>query len=1060
MLQWSISLLGPLEVRRADGTPGSFATDKARALLAYLAAHPNQTYSRSVLAGLLWPDQPEGKARQSLRQTLLYLRQTLGSDADWLQVDRETVLLEPDPRIEIDLERFLSLVQANRQHRHRRAETCLPCLRRWETIVSLYRGEFLAGLSINSNLFEEWVLLVREQTRRHAMEALTGLADNAERRDDLAWASEYVRRQIELEPWQEEAHRALMRLLALDGRRSAALAQYQTCRRILAQELGIEPTVETVQLEQQIRTDTLKRSPIRHNLPTPGDPFIGRQTELAELAERLADPDIRLITLLGPGGIGKTRLALQVAVDHVGLFQHGVYFVPLATASTLDQVISAIIESLPYPFPDSASRHNQDAQTQLLNLIHSHPDMLLVLDNIDQATTLAPFLADMLRRAPGVRLLITSQERLNLRQEWVYEISGLAYPAGDEPTEAPAAEAYSAVELFVQNVRRVRRQFQPQDEMSSIIRICRLVEGMPLALELAAAWTVHHHCAEIADQIAAGLDILTASWSNASERHRSIRAVLEHSWQLLSPPDQDILSRLAVFCGGLEAQIAGDVAAAAPARWAAALSACIDKSLLRRSATGRYDLHPLLRQFALDKLAEQPALLQETQTRFVRRFAQFLEQQNRRLNSAAHKTALVEIGHEIDNIRQSWQWAIALDDLDAISQSIEGLYFFFDSRGHFEQGIHLFAQALSQWPDRPSHQAIIGRTSSSLGALYYRIGQRDLAQAALERGLGLAERLNSPADQMFALLHLSNLARYQGHDAQSERWAARSLTLAQQIGSTWGITRSLFVLGMLAYQAGRADEAGQLFDSSLATARSADNPRLLLSPLNALGDLACYRGDYEQAQAFFSQALALSRELDTPLNIAMHLNNLGTVYHYQEQYEQAALLYQESLDISIQIGDPIGQALALGNLSEIALLLARYDQARLYSQKGLEIGHSIQDQPIIVTCLNNLGEIDLACGNERAAWPPLLDALRLVQNSPAGAIVGRILVNLALLFARQHQPEQAAALLTLARDHPVSEQYTQNQAARLLQELDLTPLPQPPVWDQVMAAVWSLVTQP
>lgn len=257
-IRLSISLLGTFQVS-LDGRPAvGLATDKARALLAYLAVEANRPHSRSALAGLLWPDQPEDRARQSLRQALLYLRQALGEQDDregWLEVSRETVQLNRTGALWLDVAAFVALNETCRQHRHRHAETCQPCLRRWEEMATLYRGEFLAGFLVDdSDLFEEWTWLKREWLHRQAIEVLATLAACAERRGDYAQAREYAWQQVELEPWREEAHRALMRLLAQDGQRSAALAQYQACRRALAAELDVEPTTETQALYEQIKS--------------------------------------------------------------------------------------------------------------------------------------------------------------------------------------------------------------------------------------------------------------------------------------------------------------------------------------------------------------------------------------------------------------------------------------------------------------------------------------------------------------------------------------------------------------------------------------------------------------------------------------------------------------------------------------------------------------------------------------------------------------------------------------------------------------------------------------
>lgn len=267
----SISLLGSLQAS-LDDRPLSFATEKTRALLAYLAVERDRSHSRSALAGLLWPDQPEDKARQNLRQTLLYLRQSLGEDQSGtdalLQASRESVQFDAQAQSNVDIAHFVALDEACRQHRHTRLSACRPCLLRLAQMVELYRGDFLSGLDVDdSDLYQEWALLKREWLRRRAIEALSVLSLYQERRGNYARALGYAQRQVEMEPWHEEAHRALMRLLAFDGQRGAALTQYRACREALDRELDIEPTTETTALFEQIRAGQLQAEPPHNNLP-------------------------------------------------------------------------------------------------------------------------------------------------------------------------------------------------------------------------------------------------------------------------------------------------------------------------------------------------------------------------------------------------------------------------------------------------------------------------------------------------------------------------------------------------------------------------------------------------------------------------------------------------------------------------------------------------------------------------------------------------------------------------------------------------------------------------
>jgi len=817
MAHLDIQLLGSLQIS-LDGNPlTGFATDKARALLAYMALESAHPQRRDVLATLLWPDQPDNKARQNLRQTLLYLRQSLHeeecAETPFLLVDRDTVKFNHTADYSLDVTQFETLSRACQQHHHRSRESCRPCLQRLERMADLYRGEFLEHFFLgDSTLFEEWATLKREWLHREAIEALFTLTEYHTRHGDLARARQHAWRQVELEPWREEAHRQLMRLLALAGERSAALAQYETCRRILQQELGVEPMTETTTLFEVIKREEIQAKPPDNGLPALPTRFVGRETELAELAEWLSAPDCRLVTVVGSGGIGKSRLALRVLEEQRGLFTHGVAFVPL------DAVTSA--EFIPYAIARALSFSLQGPQSpdeQLLNYLREK-EMLLALDNIehllqDGALFQSGLIEQILNRAPGVILLATSRERLNLREERVYRLEGLTYPDTDAPN--PDVESYSAVALFTQCAQRVDRRFTlDAHTRPDVVRICRLVEGIPLALELAAAWVDTRACSDIAVEIAANSDALTTTLRNVDPRHRSLRASFEYSWNLLIDPERACLARLAVFRGGFDRAAAAQIADATPD----VLTGLIHKSLLRADANGRYTLHPLLHQYVAEKLdaTGEASTIYAEHTRY---YATFLEGQEPHLKGVSQKQALLEITQESNNVRRAWEWAVAQGDAQAVERSLESLYLFYDIRCWFQAGTTLLAQAIEKWGVNPDQEPLLGKLLARQGALYLHQGFYRQAIAALERGLEIAERREIPDEQIFSLVNLANAIRHQGQNDEAERLAEKSLALSEQIGDRRGMAQSLQVLGLIICRTGDPEQTEALHEESLALSR-------------------------------------------------------------------------------------------------------------------------------------------------------------------------------------------------------------------------------------------------
>jgi len=1031
-----------------DGEPVTdFATDKARALLAYLVVEAERAHRRDALAGLLWPDQSQDKARHNLRQTLSYLRQAL-DDRDeavpFLWVNRQAIQFNRDSDHWLDIAAFTALVEACERHWHRRLGSCLPCMRRMEQMAELYREGFLKQFFLSdSSVFEEWALLKREWFHREIIRALHHLSNYYERRGDYERAQEYAWRQITLEPWHEEAHRQLIRLLVLDGQRSKALAQYQVCCQALAEELRVEPTQETTALYESIRAGEtapvrLRSSAPLHKLPPSPTPFVGREADLAELAELLANPDCRLVTVVGPGGIGKTRLALRVAADHVGAFAHGVTFVPLTSISSPRLFASTIADALGFSFHE-----RRDPEEQLLGYLREK-DMLLVLDSLEHILEGSTFLTEMLRRAPNLVLFVTSRERLNLREEWVYEVRELTYPKEEMVGDGKSYSALSlskgaipmdAVVLFQQCARRVtQRSSLDEADIPSVVRICQLVEGVPLGVELAAAWLRVHSCREIAREIERSLDILTTRLRNVPERHRSIRATFEYSWQLLSETEKSVLARLSVFRGGFQREAAAVVAGASTAT----LSALLDKSLIRRASSDRYDIHGLLKQYAGEKLEDNPQAVEDVQLQYIRYFAAFLERREERLKGARQKQALLDIALEIENARRAWRLAVSRGCAREIEQSVDSLYHFFNFRGRFREGVECFDQAIERWDGDEQQGRVLGKVMSRRGALCRPLGRYQQARTHLERSLAVFQRFGVQTEQVFCLVNLADAARKQGKYQEGEQLAQEGLTLSRQIEEYRGTARSLFLLGVIRYRTGDVERAEVLLNESLATARESGDQRLMMSALNTLGDVTCHRGDYAEAQTVFEECVSLSRELDDRYSVAMHLNNLGTVLHVLERYGEARLYYEESLEICHRIGDRTGQAIALSNLGEVAHARGAYREALDCYQEALSIGRDIQDQRAIVACLNNLGDTTCALGDYVGAQDYLAEALEIATQMQVVAMQLKVLVNLAVLFARQDRRERAAALLGLAYHHPASHRETQEKAERLLDEMELT----------------------
>ena len=523
---------------------------------------------------------------------------------------------------------------------------------------------------------------------------------------------------------------------------------------MLADDLGVEPDLELQHLYERIRrgefensltpgspqtadndqgsvTDSLpldgQRMPpsIERSLPSQPTSFIGREGDLAEIKSLLRQPDCRLLTLIGPGGIGKTRLAIEIAGQMTDEFAQGVVFVSLASLDSIELLAGTIAQELNFAVGGG------DDTEQVLRYLQSR-EMLLVLDNYEHLLAFqAPTQADsarnkgahstavygemirrILSRAPKVKLLITSRERLNLQQEWLFTVEGLAYPRVN-PVSEPLN--YDAVSLFVDRLTQVHPGFTITNEAEAVVDICRLVGGMPLGLELAASWGRFMNCAEIVQEIIRGLDILETSLRNVPTRHRSIRAVMEYSWELLSEEERTALARLSVFRGSFTPAAAAEIAKEAGF---GLLRDLLDKSLLRRrQQDGRYEIHELLRHFGIEKLAQLPDEPARTQQAHAIYYARFLQHHEPDLKGSKLQNALDEIAPEIDNIRLAWSWAIANRSVSFFQRAYFSMWLFRQFWGSEKEAEFSYRQAVEAFRNYPQTEPDANDANIVLGQL-------------------------------------------------------------------------------------------------------------------------------------------------------------------------------------------------------------------------------------------------------------------------------------------------------------------------------------------------------
>ncbi|MFQ5857057.1 MAG: tetratricopeptide repeat protein [Anaerolineae bacterium] len=1029
-------LLGPPRIERG-GVPVEVDRRKAIALLAYLAV-TRERHSRDALATLLWPESDQSRARANLRRVLAALKKALGGNG--LQVDRESVGLDWDAGLWLDVDEFHSRLAACRTHHHPEAEACSACLAPLTQAVELYRDDFLVGFTLrDSPNFDDWQFFQTENLRRELASALERLVHFHSAQGEFEPAIAYARRWLALDPLHEPAHYHLMQLYAWARQWPAALRQYRECVRVLEEELGVPPLEKTTQLYEAIKAKrtapppadshsepssldgaldgrSKRTPPLReaspttrptdgdlitpwrslsehpHNLPSQSTPFFGRREELARIAQLLLDdPACRLLTLVGPGGIGKTRLALQAAADAIEAFPHGVYFVPLAPVNSANFLISAIAEALNFSFYGS-----EDPKVQLLNYLRKK-EMLLVMDNFEHLVAGTRFLTNILQNAPEVTLLVTSRERLNLHGEWILEIGGLEYP---EDARLEGVERYSAVQLFLQSALRVRSDFALSEAQKRfVVRICQLVGGMPLGIELAAAWARVLSCEEIAREIEDNLGFLATSLRDVPERHRSLRAVFQHSWNLLLEEERQAFRKLSVFRGGFRREAAEQVAGAS----LPLLLALVDKSLLRSNPSGRFEMLEILRQYAEDKLSEVPEDREEARDLHCSYYAQFLQQRQEHVRGGRQRDALAEIGEEIQNVRAGWRWALDRGKHEEIAKSLECLYHFYEIRGWFQEGEQAFALAADRLratqcmaeEAEAEESEILGKLLARRGGFSFRLGLHEKAKELLQESLSILHDLGARGEMAFSLNHLGDVARTRGQYTEAKQFLQESIAICKQTGDRRRKARALNNLGIVA---------------------------------GSLGDLS-------EAEQLFQHALEIFKELRDQWGITKALNNLGIIAYWLGEYAKAKQLLEESVAICKQTHDRYGLGTSTSNLGRVAHYLAEYAEAKQLLQESIAIFKEIGYQPGIGVCLKDLGNVACARGEYQAAEHYFHEALKVAMESRAVPAVLAALVGLATLLSETGEEERALELLSVILHHPAIDKDTKDSAERLLSKL-------------------------
>ncbi|MFW6070456.1 MAG: protein kinase domain-containing protein [bacterium] len=751
-------------------------------------------------------------------------------------------------------------------------------------------------------------------------------------------------------------------------------------------------------------------------LPARTTPFFGRRQELQELAALIDDPAVHLLTIVGPGGIGKTQLALEAGRAVQAAFADGAYFIPLAPVTAGDE--SSAAEEIVFAIAQSLGLHfyrQSDTRQQLFDYLQ-RKELLLLLDNFEHLLDGATLLADIVEAAPGVTLLVTSRSSLNLSFQTLYTLSGLTFPQEGADDEDPTA--YPAVQLLLQQAHLVRAGFQPDDEdLRHMARIARLVQGMPLALVLAARWAELLSMAEIAAEIARNLDFLETTMRDVPQRQRSVRAVFDYSWQQLSPRMQGVFARLAVFRGGFTRPAAQEIADAD----LRTLLALVRKSFLAAGRRDRYEIHELLRQYGEEQLE---ALGQAEQVRDAHSayFLRFLARREAEVKGQRQREALDEIESEYQNIRTAWDRALQQRNRQAVNQALETLHLFCDIRGRHQEGIELFGRARQQLAPPPGEapDVIWGRIVTRHGFLQVLVPSRPRdVGAALEQGLSIAQEhgdryeiaIGLLANGLYAAAVLGNADR--AYDLNQ-----RAYELFQKLQEPFFLARALVGLGLSSATRSEPQLFADYVRQAVEVAR--DNGDIVDAALGLsnLAEFAVGMGRYDEAGRYCGEALGMAREIGVPTVTAFCQVWQACIELLQGNVEAATTTSGQSLSLAENIHSQTVMAYASSLQALTAGLSGEHEKALRLAQESLAnptnntLGLILAPWALAIAC-HGLQERD-------AAWDALTDGLQQARALAFPAPPLWLLPVAAVLLAEEGHTERAVELLALASTHPLT----------------------------------------
>jgi predicted ATPase/DNA-binding SARP family transcriptional activator len=943
-----------------------------RELLLLLLTTPGHQISRDRLIDALWPDLAPGAARNAYYKAVHSLRRVLEPGLEARQSGSYVVTIADrvalaDASYAVDVDRFEALVRgvegrADQEQRARLSEA-----------LALYRGDLFEGEQT-----PEWGQARRDALRQARCDALLTLAAIELKANHIADAISVLQGLLDLEPTREEGHRLLIDAYGRAGQRDLARRQYERCVAVLRDELGVDPSAETVRAANRVlgldlaSTRSVARHPWRQ-VPAPPTRLVGRVDELDDLLAAIERHEGRLLTLVGPGGVGKTRLAVEAAREAESLFPAGVCFVSLAALRDSRMVAPEVARAL-----GLRQEQGADPLDQIVAALRDR-SLLLVLDNFEHVLDGASTVARILAECSAVKILATSREPLRLRAERLCDVPPLAVPmlrsGGRDAPELGVVAQAAAVELFVARAADVDPTFSLHaGNAVTVATICARLDGLPLAIELAAARVRELPPERLLALLDDRLATLVAGYLDLPSRQRTMRDAIAWSYDLLDPDLRILLRRLAVCAGGATADLAAAMTGAHPPLAATGIDRLVAKSLLHRQPgrnTQRADMLETTREFALQEL-ETSGEAELARERLAAYAAGLAAAAAAHLADAEQGAWLDRLEDEHANLREALAWAIGRGDADRALSLCGNLWRYWWSRGYLSEG-------------------------------------RDWLNRALA--------LPGPVDRWrrgYALNGAASLAESQGDFAAASAFHREALANWQQLGSAAGKARALSGLGTAAAHRGEYASARAFHEQALAIVRATDDALGTARILDRLGTVSRHQGELDRAETYYSESLSLFRQHGDLVNASIVLSNLGEVCHQQGRVDRAAELFEEALRLQRELDLPDGVAFDLTNLARVCLDLGEHERAAALSAQAVRIFRDMGNRLGLAGALAVLGLIETARDDPAQGAAYLRESLRLLAALDERSAMPEHLEYLAAALVRDDRAERAARLLGAA----------------------------------------------